>query len=245
MKFYNLIWPLLIAALISCGGVARKNHESGIVEIQWVDDLYGDFSFKDNRSYPEGIFMNEFGQLVCDGFCPPGVENMRDENGRIFADSVESYYNLVDTTPLFHSIQSEAETYEWVGTDFITVKRINKDTVNCFTLNNVSTHSSLNLMITGNTVRPTIVLESITSLDATIYDCSGGKMIIDKNLWKEGVLKASFDFNFIDSENSDKPMYWKGNIYANILEETTSSSEQNSVQEFLPDELSLTDDPVR
>ena len=213
-----LICPLLIAALISCGSAVRKNHESGVVEIQWVDDLPGDFSFKDNRSYPEGIFVNEFGQLVCDGFCPPEVENMRDENGRIFADSIESYYSLVDTTPLFHSIKSEAETYEWAGTDFVIVKRINKDTVNCFTLNNVSTHSSLNLMITGDTVRPTIVLKSITSFDETIYYCSGGKMIIDKNLWKEGVLKASFDFNFIDSGNPDKAMCWKGYIYADILD---------------------------
>ena len=144
-----------MAALISCGGVTRKNNELGVVEIQWVDDLSGDFSFKDKWSHPEGIFTNEFGQLVCDGFCPPGVENMRDKNGRIIADSIELYYNLVDTIPLFHTIQSEAETYEWAGTDFITVERINKDTVNCFTLNNASTHSSLNLIIAGNIVRPT------------------------------------------------------------------------------------------
>ena len=29
--------------------------------------LTGDFSFKDNWSYPEGVYWNEFGQLSCEG----------------------------------------------------------------------------------------------------------------------------------------------------------------------------------
>ena len=216
IKNILLIYPLLIIGLISCENAAKKNPYSGEIQIQWVDDLAGDFSFKDNWSYPEGIFRNEFGQLVCDGFCPPGVESMRDENGRIFADSIEAYYNLVDTTHLFHSIQSEAETYEWAGTDFIIIEKINKDTVNCFTLENVSTHCSLNLIITGSKVRPTIVLKSITSFEQEIYDCSEGEMLIDRSLWEKGILKASFDFTFNDNVNSEKQMFWKGHIYKKI-----------------------------
>ena len=207
---------MLIIGLISCGDATKKKHDSGEVQIQWVDDFVDDFSFIDNWSYPEGIYRNEFGQLVCDGFCPPEVENMRDEDGRIFTDSIDSYYNLVDTTHLFHSIQSEAETYEWAGTDFIIVEKINKDTVDCFTLKNASTHSSLNLIIAGSTVSPTIVLESLTSLEPKIYDCSGGEMLIDKNLWEKGILKASFNFTFIDNEKPEYKMLWEGLIYEKI-----------------------------
>jgi len=176
---FDFVFLVAIFFLTGCGGTSNKKLNSGEVTIKWVDNLSGDFSFKDTWSYPED-------------------------------DS--------DTTHLFHSIKSDAWCYEWGGTDYITAQRINKDTVECFTEDNAATHSSLNLIITKNTVKPTIVLNSINDFDEKIYKCKGGQMEIDEKLWKQGILKAAFDFDFYHDEDSTK-MYWKGNIYAKIENE--------------------------
>ena len=194
----------------------KKKLNSEEIPLKWVDNLTGDFSFKDSWSYPEGVYRNKFGQLSCDGLCPPEIYNMIDENGKIYEDSLASFYQLVDTTHLFHSIKSDACTYEWAGTDYVIVERINKDTTVCFTLNNSATHSSLNLIITENTVKPTIVLIGIVSENDVTYHCKSGQMVIDKKLWDKGILKAIFDFNFGYDENLNEQMYWKGNIYAEV-----------------------------
>jgi hypothetical protein len=190
-----------------------KKPNPGEIPLQWVENLTGDFSFKDNWSYPEGVYRNEFGQLSCDGLCPPETDEMKDEYGKIHEDSLESFYQFIDTTHLYHSLKSEAQTDEWAGTDYMMAERISRDTIVCFTQNNAATHSSLNLMISRNTVLPTIVVTGISRDSGTkIYNCTGGEMVIDKKSWNEGILKATFDFEFHHSEK----MYWRGNIYAVI-----------------------------
>ena len=205
---------LIIFALFPAYYFTGKNKlNSGEIPLKWVANLAGDFSFKDNWSYSEGIFVNKFGQLSCDGLCPPEIYEMKDENGKIYEDSLTSFYKFVDTTHIFHSIKSDACTYEWAGANFITAERINNDTLICYTQNNAATHSSLHLIITKNAVKPTIILNGIISENGEkIYHCKSGKMLIDSTLWNKGVLKASFDFEF---DNNEK-MYWKGNIYAKI-----------------------------
>lgn len=213
-----LTYIFLIIGLISCGLNWDKNEkvESGEIEISWVDNSSGDFSFTRNWDYPEGVYENEFGQLSCDGLCPQEIIRMKDENGKIYEDSLTAFYKLVDTTHRFHSIQSEAWTYEWAGTNFVTVTKKNKDTTICYTHNNAATHSSLILIIVKNKCIPTIELNSVTPTGRKTYHCKGGEIEIDKSLWKKGILKANFDFVFDHTENPDKPMYWKGKIYANI-----------------------------
>ena len=208
---------LLFIVLTSCGMINKMKLNSDEVNLKWIDDLTGDFSFKDDWSYPENIYRNEFGQLSCDGFCPAETDKMKDENGKIYENDLSAFYELVDTTHIYHSIQSDAWTYEWAGTNHIIAERINKDTVVCFTQNDAGTHSSLNLIITDKTVKPTIVLNSIIAgSNEKIYRCKSGKMVIDKKLWDEGILKATFDFDFYHDENPEK-MYWKGNIYVKII----------------------------
>ena len=226
IKNYLIIALLFVAMAASLQFKAVSEENSQEIQILWVDYLDGDFSFKDNWSFPEGVFINEFGQLSCDGIFPSEIDNMFDEDRRILADSMEAFYQLVDTTHLYHSIESEAMTYEWSGTDFIKAKRIHKDTVICYTMCNAGTHSSLGLVITGNTVRATIELNSITPSGIEIFYCFAGEMIIDKNFWEQGIIKASFDFKF-DEGNSDMQMYWKGKINVEI-EESMSEYEINN-----------------
>lgn len=214
----HLIYTFLTIGLISCGLTFDKKEkvQSGEIEITWTDNLTGDFSFTENWEYAEGVYKNDFGQLSCDGLCPPEIDSMKDENGKIYKDSLTAFYKLVDTTHQFYSIQSNAWAYEWAGTNFVTVSRKNADTTICYTHKNAATHSSLILTILKDKCIPTIELNSVTSTGTKIYKCKGGQIEIDKSSWNNGILKAKFDFVFDHIEDPNKPMYWKGKIYAHI-----------------------------
>ena len=219
VKNLNIITLLTITVcLFACKQAAKKSSQKAKenISIEWVENVRGDFSFINNWSYPEGVDKNEFGQLSCDGFCPPETDAMKDAKGRILKDSLKAFYQLVDTTHQIHSIKSEAWCYEWAGTDFMEVNQKSKDSIECYTMGNAATHCSLNLDITKDTCTPRIELSSITMDGNKIYPCIGGYIKIDKALWQKGIMKADFSFNFGHKENPKKPMYWKGNIYAKI-----------------------------
>lgn len=214
MKFF--IYAFLIIFFFSGHSAIEKNEDLEI-KINWQENLSGDFSFTKNWEYPEGVYRNDFGQLSCDGLCPPETDRMKDENGKIFKDSLTKFYQLVDTTHLFHSIQSKTNSYEWAGTNFMTVKKISGDTIYCSTDNNAATHSSLILKIIKDKCISLIELNSISgSAGKQIYDCKKGYIKIDSNLWNNGILKAKFDFIFEHPENPDKPLFWKGKICSQI-----------------------------
>ena len=219
MKSKAIINGLLL--ILSCSVCfAQESTSQGTskpVKIVWVNNLTGDFSFTKKWSYPEGIFKNDFGQLICDGFCPSEIENMSDDNGRIYKDSLKAYYKIVDTSHFYHTISSDAWCYEWAGTDFIDVYRESNDTLFCKTRLNAATHCSLELMITGDSCIAIIDLISIVPGGNEKFYCTNGDITIDKNLWKQGILKARFSFNFDHPENLGKPVYWNGKIYSKII----------------------------
>lgn len=186
------------------------------ITIQWTDHIEGDFSFKDSWSYTEGVYQNQFGQLSCDGFCPPETYEMKDENGRIRDEFLITFYQLVDTTHQYHSIWSEAYTYEWAGSDFIQGIRINEDSVICSTCNNAGTHSSLQLVITQNHAEASIVLTSIMHNGSGIFFCKDGTITIDRISWQKGILKAAFDLTFDHQMSNKEYMWWKGLIYTKV-----------------------------
>jgi len=186
------------------------------IRIKWVDNLNGDFGFITKWSYPEGIFKNKFGQLSCDGICPKGIESMKDSEDKIYADSMPRFYQLVDTTHLFHSISCEAWCYEWAGTDFITAKQKNKNQITCVTHSSSGTHCKLILEIKNDTCIPRIELNSISSLGLKTYYCQGGFIKIDRESWIKGILKAEFDFDFNNTDEPVREMFWKGKIYTMI-----------------------------
>ncbi|WDF65971.1 hypothetical protein [Flavobacterium sp. KACC 22763] len=210
------IYAFLIIFFFTGSSIIEKN-ENLEIKINWQKNVSGDFSFAKDWDYPEGVYRNDFGQLSCDGFCPQETDRMKDENGRIFKDSLARFYQLVDTTHLFHSIKSKTNSYEWSGTNFITVKKIGRDTIYCSTNKNAATHSSLILKIIKNKCVPEIELNSISgSAKKQIYVCKKGDIKIDTILWNNGILKAKFDFVFEHPENPNKPLFWKGKIYSQI-----------------------------
>lgn len=218
MKLIFIIFGLIFLNCFLCmqsPGNMIKN-SSIPIKIKWVDHLSGDFSFKNNWSYPEGIYKTEFGQLSCDGIYPSEIEGMKDSTGRIYKDSLIAFYNIIDTSHLAHSIQGKAWCYEYNGADFIEVTRLSNDSVHCFTLTNISTHCSLNIDIHRNSCSASIDLNSISNSGHTIFHCIQGSIIIDKSLWSKGVMKAVFSFDFEHKENPKESMFWKGKIYSEI-----------------------------
>ncbi|MDR2956483.1 MAG: hypothetical protein LBV43_15530 [Prevotella sp.] len=196
--------------LLSC-----NNNERGI-KIEWTDNLRGDFSFTEQWDYPEGILLNDFAQLVCDGLCDERTYKMRDEEGKIFNDSIDKYYQLTDTTHLYHTTVGEAQCYEWAGTNFARAYKGENDTILCYTECNAATHSSLELRIIENKCFARIKLNSITDIGEEYFDSKGGYIKIEKQLWKKGILKAEFDIDFIHPDNIGIPMWWNGKIYTKI-----------------------------
>lgn len=190
--------------------------EKGTVKIEWSDKIAGDFSFAEKWSYPDDIYRNEYGQLSCDGSCPPEIDRMQNSAGRIYSDSLKAFYRFVDTTHLAHTIQCEAWCYEWAGTNFLTARQKGGDTVECFTECNASTHSYLHFFMANGVCSPTIELNSIVSARTVTYPCEGGFFRVDPGLFKKGILKTEFDLNFEHKENPRRKMFWKGRIYSKV-----------------------------
>lgn len=211
-----LLSTLVFISMSITYNLPKNPFSINVVKIEWVNDLAGDFGFRHEWSYPEGIYVDEIGQVKCDGLCPHELDNLVDADGLIYKDSIQKYYSLIDTTHLFHSIECEAWTYEYAGTNFITFKENGNGNLRGQTACNIATHSSLQLAIDKQSCAASIYLNSISSEGPTIFPLQSGSIQIDSYYFKKGVVKASFDFKFDNGVNSSDILFWKGNIYAPI-----------------------------
>ena len=59
----NLLFLLFLFSL-SCLHMRKPEN----IAVVWHKNVIGDFSFKDTWNYPEGVYLNQHGQLSCDGF---------------------------------------------------------------------------------------------------------------------------------------------------------------------------------
>ncbi|MBC7425968.1 MAG: hypothetical protein H7321_05485 [Bacteroidia bacterium] len=169
------------------------------VKIKWAQSILGDFSFHNIWSYPESVGVRNDGSI---GALDGGVwlPEMLDSNDHILKDSMESYYKIVDTTHIKHSMVCEAWCYEYAGTDYLIAKRINKDSIHCYSLCNIATHCSLNIEIINGLCYAFIKLNSLVSGGSAEYSCISGSMVIDEKLFKKGIIKSAFNFHFKHSE---------------------------------------------
>jgi hypothetical protein len=214
-SFFSLIFFISVA-----DGQVKKNNiyknESIAIKINWSKKINGDFSFKNKWSYTEGISKNDYGQLTCDGFCPPEIYEMMDSIGRIKEDSIKSFYKIVDTSHQIHSISCDAWCYEYAGTSFIEVVQQSSNNIFCSTLNNAATHSSLKLHIVDGKCFAIIELTSISKAGSGKFYCNKGSIYIDKSLLGKGIMKATFNFYFENKKAPKKQFYWKCKIYSKI-----------------------------
>lgn len=215
-----LVIIFLLKSFLSFSQADENKIKFSSTKTQWVKNLQGDFSFTNNWEFPLGVETKNDGKAGCaDGvFCPERCYHMMDENGIVLKDSSEIFYQLLDTTHIPFSIKCEAEVYEYDGTNIITAIKKN-DTIYAFTSCNIATHSSLELVISNGECVPTVHLNSITDIGDIYFPYKKGTIIIDELLFKKNILKAEFDFEFDNTFESDKKIYWKGKIYVPIQNE--------------------------
>ncbi|MCA5005212.1 hypothetical protein [Sphingobacterium bovistauri] len=213
----NISPAILCIILLLCYGACKERKASSAIDITWKDSVAGDFSFTEQWSYPEGVYKNKFGQLSCDGICPPETDLMKDENGKIYEDSLQAFYKVVDTTHIYSTMQSQSTAIEFTDPTQMTAERIDKDTIEAFTRLNSATHSALKIkIIKDHYFIPTVELISIHVGDKIIYPCIEGKLEMDKMYWKKRIIKANFSFLFFDKEQPNKPIEWNGKIFSKI-----------------------------
>jgi len=201
--------PILIFSILLIGNLSAQ------IQIQWVDSIEGDFSFVQDWSYNEGVYVNRHGQLSCDGLCPPETDRLKDSEGRLIYDSLKKFYEIIDTSHFNHTIKCEAVAHEFAGINFIFCKRMGEG-CNCFTPGSVGTHSSLDLTFINDSCSAFIDLVSIMPDSDQIFELIEGWIKIDKSLYSQGKLKASFDLKFKDETRPERPLEWKGLICTKI-----------------------------
>lgn len=206
-----LILPICFLLLLSC---TDSNDNS--IKIEWIDGLEEGFDFTEQWEYPEGIYRNDYGQLICDGICPPEIEGFADSNGKIPEDSLSLYYQFVDTTHTYFTFEGISNLYQLTNIKHAVAYEDKNDTVKCYTRCNASIHSFLEMKIIGDKCYPQLIILSITNEETEYLPCTGDFIKIDKPLFEKGILKAQFLFDFTNNEDPETPIWWKGLIYTKI-----------------------------
>ena len=192
------------------------------VDFVWVDSLEGDFSFTQEWTYPEGVYLNQWGQLSCDGICPMEIDRMKDDQGRIFEDSLSAFYSIVDTNHRYFTHEGIVRTYEYGECNYAFAKELNGK-IHVQTEVNVSTHTSLHIVFDAEINPETefkiyLIYNSIRNTKPIVYLAQSGSLEISKKMFKEGILKMSFDLKFEDiSNNTEFEQTWKGKILVELL----------------------------
>ncbi|GAB5418592.1 MAG: hypothetical protein Crog4KO_03490 [Crocinitomicaceae bacterium] len=207
---------LILFTLLSLGLVKKPQTKDRTLIIEWKQNIEGDFSFKNDWSYPEGVYMNQWGQLSCDGFCPPETDAMKDSLGRIYDDSLASFYLFVDTSHLAHTFLAQGSMYEWAGADWISFERKEDGSIVGKSSCNAATHKSINIKIKDDQVTAWLDYNSITEQGREIFPLQEGWISIDKKLLRKGVVKARFRFDFENTLETLVPLNCEGLIYSEI-----------------------------
>jgi len=212
MKFVSSTLLLLVTAL------GLKAQAPARVPITWVKGFDKDFKFASTWHYADHIYRNAYGQLSCDGLCPPETEAMKDSTGRIYTDSLQSFYALVDTSHHYRSIECEARYREWAGAEEVAVRTDSSGALVVATQMGIGTHCSFRLHILGDSCMASVYLLSIIPKNDELAWARSGFIRIDPALWKKGVLKAEFYFDFSrPGQKKQEAYFWSGRIYTALI----------------------------
>lgn len=222
MLFNRLIIVVFLAIATSTYLFVGK-YKSKKFEIDWLKEMNEDFSFRDQYSYPEGVYKNQFGQLSCDGICPDGIDIMKDSNGKIIKDSISSFYQIVDTSHIYHSLASQTNVYEWLSADYMVFNQSSNGIIVGESETNVATHSSLFIKLEDNHFDAWIEFISFTNIEKQIFPLKKGTLKLEKEGFDKGIVKGFFDFKFTNTLDPDLEIYWIGKIYSKVNDVESSN----------------------
>ncbi len=218
MKYLIAISLLAFSSL----GIAQENDTSKehfVLEIPilWKTISSADYGFHQEWSYPEGVYINQWGQVSCDGICPTEIDVMKDDQGRIYDDSLESFYQIIDTTHLPHTIRcSNMSMYEFAGTDIIHFTGSGGQFIG-ETEVNAATHSTLYIQIKDAMCSAWVRYVSILpDRPEMFFYMEYGRIILDPIAYEQGIIKGFFDFRFSNELEPSVPLIWSGFLYAPI-----------------------------
>lgn len=219
MKRFNTICLMLLAFCgFSQNDTLQKDQQFVEIPILWKSISSADYSFHEQWEYPDGVYENQWGQLSCDGFCPEGTDPMKDSQGKIYDDSLEAFYTLVDTTHLFYSIKCDASMYEFAGTNYIHFSRAN-NAITGITEASASTHCSLKISIVDGKCSAWVEYNSVLpNRPEMLFLMSDGRIILDDKAFAKGIVKGFFDFRFANTLEPTLPLSWSGFIYSEMQE---------------------------
>ncbi|MDG1332596.1 MAG: hypothetical protein P8P74_09720 [Crocinitomicaceae bacterium] len=190
------------------------------VDFTWADSVEGDFSFIENWDYEEGIYVNKWGQLSCDGFCPIEIDRMKDDQGRIYDDSLTAFYSYVDTTHHHYTHEGTAKSYGFEECHYASAKVL-LGKVHIQTHVNMSTHTSLHIVFDPNeafekrTFKIYLIYNSIRNVPRQYFIALNGNVEISKKKFDEGIIQMKFDLVF-QSEGEDELQSWEGKILTRL-----------------------------
>lgn len=189
---------------------SEKNGYS--IPIGWFQELKGDYSFAHEWEYADGIEVNDYQQIICSS-CPKRVQRMLDKRRKIITDSMNVFYQLIDSTRHYHSLKSRSTVINMEKNNYIQVKKYGDFTIEGFTKSNDTLNCSLFFRIKDNFIVSWAYFKSGST--TKIYNLKEGKFFVDKSAFDKGNLKANFSFVYF-SESEFKPLYWSGKIYSKI-----------------------------
>jgi hypothetical protein len=216
--FQNKYWQIATVVIITVFTLSvdlENDRPLQFLPIQLVDKIDADFSFIEDWDYDWGIYENQYGQLSCDGFCPDRAYDMKID-GRIPEDSLTAFYEVVDTSHLHYTMQSEAQMYEWTGCDYIYICRNPHGFIFAETEITPGTHSTLYCEIFNGAAQVWANYNSISAQQPRDFLLKSGFIKVENKAYQSDTIKAQFDLEFLNTLESDNPLTWKGLIYAPI-----------------------------
>ena len=194
----------------------KLNEKTAKININWMDNLDGDFSFKDKWQYSEETFSSI---IKAESLYVLGGDDDLIELCKKWETKEKELEENNNITHYPYTLTTSGESEQF---DFMLAEQINNNTVECQssgkTVINGSGIASLNLNIVENVCYPLI---GFTKYDTSpflqrknlvkqslfpppfeiIFPCKGGNITIDKTCWDGGWLKASFSFIFNDLDS--------------------------------------------
>ena len=204
---------ILLGFLLNSSSVNKKDDIQ--IEISWFTNLKGNFSFASKWSYASNVGLNAAQQIACLQNCSNRVQKMMDEEGLIISDSTDAYYQIVDSTRKYHTLESRSTLSDWKPSNFIKVRKYGNFTIEGSVIADSTSKCSVFFRIKENFLTAWAYHKSDNG-KSTIFRLNGGKIFLDDAAFAKGIFKATFSFTFENEINSLKPLYWSGKIHAKI-----------------------------